>query len=84
MFRATIPAWLLALFAGALGAWTEHRLAIGALSSIPRAIVAACVFAGVFTLGVRAILVRELTDVLRAMPLGVGPRIGRLLHMRLA
>lgn len=83
VLRATIPAWTLALLAGALGAWAEHRLG-GSLSAIPRAVIAAGVFGGTFTLGVRALLAHDLTDVLRAMPLGFGPRLGRLLHMRLA
>lgn len=83
VLRATVPAWLIAVGAGVLGVWTERRLAVS-ISSIPRAIVAAGVFGGTFTLGVRAVLSQDLGDVLRAMPLGLGPRIGRWLHMRLA
>lgn len=79
---ATLPAWAIAIGSGACGAWSEHFLNIAGIAPLPRAIAAGGVFAIVFAVAARLLLHAAIVDLLRSLPLGLGPAIGRLVHIR--
>jgi len=81
--RGALPAWGLAAAAAVPAILVERSMHHAGIGPFPRGIAAGGIFGLLFVPAVRLLLSRDLVDMLRAMPRGMGPRIGRLLHLRL-